>query len=894
VKLFELLIDENDDFSGVEFLSIVKNPANEVKFEIFNDQTQHNCAVENDLPDELLKHFEEFGEQLNPDLLIGAKIGPAKLVLTAQDFAAPPITSDPKKFDIFSGDQQDGEVITRYIYGVDTGLGAPLISTSREMCRKLLVAQRVFSRQDIINLSNKLTSASDSFKLVPRAQMNSQVDAFEYKMGALCRHRWFQIEFAVPQDLTYDQALAKIPVKAQAAIGVGKNVGGAGRPFQAEAKIVPPSQLNRRPAGFSASDDLEPVNFHMGLFMYKTRKAALLAEPTAKAITRVKINACGYDYGCSGYMPAEVYGQYFEGSAEVLETFKVRQSFVKVPDYIREVAQQAVNYAEENGWGDCGTDVGKRRANDLADPTYDASLDILTRMYSYGSRHKVDWESSKDFEDGCGSLMMAAWGLSRSNYDAAMKFLEGEIEKATKDNVAFSKNELKGDITAVVFQPDQKIYRYDPESNTSYYVFMSRDTIRKMLMKLSKLKPKNLINIEHTDKVFPGNEVYSYENWLVGDDPMMDKSYEIFGRDFPSGTWITTIHFANNEHFENFVLSNETAGISLQGLFEEVPFNFMNFAEVGPRGGIKESEKAPKSDTPNTSPEGENTAGGDASGKRGAKVSAEQEKTLQKKVDDFNEKESNTKNGNATLGALKSVFQRGLGAYNTSHSPAVKSAEQWAYARVNAFLYLLKNGRPENKKYITDYDLLPNKHPKNMEASAMDYPSELDVFGYQTEYFFICPRAVELFEHLMEMNPPEDEQGMIRSLALQADAIFQIEHEALSRGKATSQDLQQAILLVDDFTDLLGEIDHLLGMEHDPSFMLDHIEVIAGLTEDFADYPWEECISDMTERYGANSAPKICGKIKAENMKKTEMSKEDYDAAIRVFLLEELINKLDR
>jgi hypothetical protein len=135
---------------------------------------------------------------------------------------------------------------------------------------------------------------------------------------------------------------------------------------------------------------------------------------------------------------------------------------------------------------------------------------------------------------------------------------------------------------------------------------------------------------------------------------------------------------------------------------------------------------------------------------------------------------------------------------------------------------------------------------------------------------------------------------MIRSLALQADAIFQIEHEALSRGKATSQDLQQAILLVDDFTDLLGEIDQLLGMEHDPSFMLDHIEVIAGLTEDFADYPWEECIADMTERYGANSAPKICGKIKAENMKKTEMSKEDYDAAIRVFLLEELINKLDR
>lgn len=143
--------------------------------------------------------------------------------------------------------------------------------------------------------------------------------------------------------------------------------------------------------------------------------------------------------------------------------------------------------------------------------------------------------------------------------------------------------------------------------------------------------------------------------------------------------------------------------------------SFLNnsFAEVGPRGGIRESKKAPKSSTPNPDPKGEGTAKGDASGKRGAKVTAEQEKTLEQKVADFNERESNTKNGKATLGALKSVFQRGLGAYNTSHSPNVSSSEQWAYARVNAFLYLLKNGRPENPKYTTDYDLLPKDHPKS-------------------------------------------------------------------------------------------------------------------------------------------------------------------------------------
>lgn len=144
----------------------------------------------------------------------------------------------------------------------------------------------------------------------------------------------------------------------------------------------------------------------------------------------------------------------------------------------------------------------------------------------------------------------------------------------------------------------------------------------------------------------------------------------------------------------------------------EYLYHLDEFAEVGPRGGIRRSEKAPKSATKNPDPKGKGSAKGDASGKGGAKVTAAQEETLQNKVKEFNEKESNTKNGNATLGALKSVMQRGLGAYNTSRSPVVKSAEQWAYARVNAFLYLLKNGRPENAKYITDYDLLPNAHPK--------------------------------------------------------------------------------------------------------------------------------------------------------------------------------------
>jgi len=137
------------------------------------------------------------------------------------------------------------------------------------------------------------------------------------------------------------------------------------------------------------------------------------------------------------------------------------------------------------------------------------------------------------------------------------------------------------------------------------------------------------------------------------------------------------------------------------------------FATIGERGGIKKSDKAPKSDTPNKNPQGEGTSKGSASTTRGAEVSKAIEENLQKKSDDFNKRYKDKLGYGVNLGKLKSVYQRGVGAFNVSHSPAVKSSQQWALGRVNAFLYIVKNGRPENSKYTGDNDLLPKGHPKN-------------------------------------------------------------------------------------------------------------------------------------------------------------------------------------
>jgi len=85
------------------------------------------------------------------------------------------------------------------------------------------------------------------------------------------------------------------------------------------------------------------------------------------------------------------------------------ESYADYPDGVKSNARNVLDWVDENGWGSCGTDVGKQRANQLAKGEA-ISLETIKRMYSYLSRHEGDLEASKSYSDGCGKLMYDAWG----------------------------------------------------------------------------------------------------------------------------------------------------------------------------------------------------------------------------------------------------------------------------------------------------------------------------------------------------------------------------------------------------------------------------------------------------------------------------------------------------
>jgi len=107
------------------------------------------------------------------------------------------------------------------------------------------------------------------------------------------------------------------------------------------------------------------------------------------------------------------------------EQYKL-ETYNDYPQQASENAKIALRYAEENGWGDCGTPVGKARANQLANGE-NISEETIARMAAF-ERHREN--SQKELGDGCGRLMWLAWGGDEGVEWAQRKLEQIRNEKA--------------------------------------------------------------------------------------------------------------------------------------------------------------------------------------------------------------------------------------------------------------------------------------------------------------------------------------------------------------------------------------------------------------------------------------------------------------------------------
>ena len=113
-------------------------------------------------------------------------------------------------------------------------------------------------------------------------------------------------------------------------------------------------------------------------------------------------------------------------------------AFDDYPESAVNNAKRALKFADENGWGSCGTPVGKSRANSIA-KREKLSLDTVKRVYSFLSRHAQN--ADVPYDEGCGGLMYDAWGgksmlpWAKKKVNEAGERMQRNREKALQNKV---------------------------------------------------------------------------------------------------------------------------------------------------------------------------------------------------------------------------------------------------------------------------------------------------------------------------------------------------------------------------------------------------------------------------------------------------------------------------
>ena len=107
--------------------------------------------------------------------------------------------------------------------------------------------------------------------------------------------------------------------------------------------------------------------------------------------------------------------------------------------------------------------------------------------------------------------------------------------------------------------PEKMINRYD-EDGDEFFIYFSKETVRKAAYLFLKANRQSSANIEH-EQPFEGATVV--ESWIV--EGMQDKSKHL-GFDVPNGTWMVAMYIDNDEVWE-MAKNGTVRGFSIEGYF---------------------------------------------------------------------------------------------------------------------------------------------------------------------------------------------------------------------------------------------------------------------------------------------------------------------------------------
>ena len=117
-------------------------------------------------------------------------------------------------------------------------------------------------------------------------------------------------------------------------------------------------------------------------------------------------------------------------------------------------------------------------------------------------------------------------------------------------------------LLGAVLVPNKPIYRRNGDEE--YYIYFSKDTVRKASQSYLQLGNQSNSTLEHLNKI---DGLTLVESWIV-EDKEKDKS-AVYGLDVPVGTWMGAVKVDNDDIWENYVKTGKVKGFSIEAYFAE-------------------------------------------------------------------------------------------------------------------------------------------------------------------------------------------------------------------------------------------------------------------------------------------------------------------------------------
>ena len=162
-----------------------------------------------------------------------------------------------------------------------------------------------------------------------------------------------------------------------------------------------------------------------------------------------------------------------------------------------------------------------------------------------------------------------------------------------------------------------------------------------------------------------------------------------------------------------------------------------NESHSAKRPGPKSSAQTPAKKSEKKKGSDKNKPG--SAGEKGGKITFSDKviESLKSKVKEHNAKSSKK----VTLSQLKKVYRRGAGAFSSSHRPG-KTRGQWAMARVNTFLKMVRGGKVKDSYRKADQDIAKASanvliddgvREENFFTEEDFIAAKLDIYNYQLQ-----------------------------------------------------------------------------------------------------------------------------------------------------------------